>query len=148
MTMGALYRDPVTECQRPDTGTRLPTGQTTTRRSRYADDYESASAAGTAWTRNAAGTQWTFKDAGGTRAAGITKAVVTDKSAGLFRLSVSGKKSDFQIDAGQLPVALVVVLGGADQGAAGQCASIAFNATTGAKPRCTLSGNGNVVNCR
>jgi hypothetical protein len=47
-----------------------------------------------------------------------------------------------------MPVALVVVLGGADQGAAGQCATVAFNAATGTKPRCTLSGTGNVVNCR
>ena len=104
--------------------------------------------AGSAWTRNAAATQWTFKDSGGTLAPGITKAVVTDKSAGLFRVSVTGKRSDFQVAAGDLPVGLVVVLGGADQGAAGQCASIAFNAATGAKPRCTLSGTGNVVTCR
>jgi YVTN family beta-propeller protein len=110
-----------------------------------------ASKGAAGWSLNSKGTQWTFKDNSGTTAGGITKVVVTDASAntpGLFRFSVTGKKADFQVASGQVPVQLFVVLGGPTQDAAGQCGTRAFNPDGGAAPKCKLSTNGNTLSCR
>ena len=99
------------------------------------------------WTLNTAGTQWTYKDTTGSSTGGITKVVVTN-STGLYKFSVSGKKANFQIGTSAAPVGLSVVLGGAAQDTAGQCATVAFNDAGGAKPSCKFLGGNNVLNCR
>jgi hypothetical protein len=105
----------------------------------------------TGWTLNGAGTRWTYKDATGSSTGGITKVVVTNSTAaapGLYKFSVSGKKANFQVGAGAAPIGLSVVLGGAAQDTAGQCATVAFNAAGGPKPSCVFLGGTNVLNCR
>jgi len=103
------------------------------------------------WTLNGAGTQWTYKDTSGSATGGISKAVVTNSTAvmpGLYKFGVTGKKADFQIRATQAPIGLSVVLGGAAQDTAGQCATVAFNDATGSKPSCKFLGGNNVLSCR
>ena len=99
------------------------------------------------WTVNGAGTQWSYKDTTGSSTGGITKVVVTN-NAGLYKFSVSGKKANFQVGTGAAPIGLSVVLGGAAQDTAGQCATVAFNEATGSKPSCKFLGGNNVLTCR
>jgi YVTN family beta-propeller protein len=103
------------------------------------------------WTVNRSGTKWTYKDSSGAATGGITKVVVTNSSSktpGLYKFTITGKKANFQVGTGEVPVELFIVLGGAAQDAAGQCATIAFNDASGAKPRCAFIGGNNVLNCR
>jgi YVTN family beta-propeller protein len=104
------------------------------------------------WSVNGAGTQWIYKDSTGGSTGGITRVVVTNSSTmltpGLYRFSVSGKKAHFQVATGQAPVGLSVVLGGATQDAAGQCATATFNAATGSSPSCNFLGGNNVLSCK
>lgn len=82
------------------------------------------------WRLNGAGTKWTFKDSSGALAGGISKVIVSDRTAnapGLYRFTIVGKTSDFQVAAGEVPVSLLVVFGSAP----GQCATIAFNSDGG-----------------
>jgi YVTN family beta-propeller protein len=99
------------------------------------------------WTLNGTGTRWTYKDRTGSSTGGITKVVVTNRT-GLYKFSVSGKKANFQVGTGEAPIGLAVVLGGAAQDTAGQCATVAFNDAGGAKPSCKFLGGNNVLNCR
>jgi hypothetical protein len=105
---------------------------------------------GVGWTVNKTGTAWTYKDASGTVAGGITKVVIKQSSTtpGLFTFQVTGKKNNFQVTAAQIPVHVLVILGGADQGTAGQCGTRAFNASAGVTPKCKLSANGNSLSCK
>lgn len=110
-----------------------------------------ASKGAAGWAVNASGTIWTYKDTTGTVASGITKVVIKNKSAmtpGLFTFAVTGKKNDFQVTAAEIPVHMLVVLGGADQSTAGQCGTRAFNASSGSTPRCKLAANGNSLSCK
>jgi hypothetical protein len=104
------------------------------------------------WSVNGAGTQWIYKDSTGGSTGGITRVVVTNSSTmltpGLYRFRVSGKKAHFQVATGQAPVGLSVVLGGATQDAAGQCATATFNAATGSSPSCNFLGGNNVLSCK
>ena len=102
-----------------------------------------------AWTFS--GKRWKFRDDSGTLAGGIRRIVVTDQSSrlpGLFRFRVTGTNGDFQVGSGEVPVQTLVVLGGPEQAAIGQCATRAFNADGGPAPACRLSTNGNVLKCR
>jgi YVTN family beta-propeller protein len=98
------------------------------------------------WKVNAAGTRFKFKDRLGFVAGGITKVILIDRSSvapGRFQLKLIGKDSDFQIDPGQEPVQVEVVLGGAAQQAADQCATIAFSAA-----QCDFNASGSTLKCR
>jgi hypothetical protein len=112
-----------------------------------------ASAGGSApgWRVNTAGTRWTFRDKTGTLAGGITKVQVTrvpSASVDVFKIKVTGKGGDFQVDSGEVPVQVELILGGSVQQASGQCATLAFNPNNGARPSCRLSSNGNRLSCR
>ena len=98
------------------------------------------------WTVNSAGTKWTFKDRLGTVADHVIKVTVSDLSSrtpGLYKFKVTGRGGDFQVRPGADPVYVVVLLG-----AAGQCASYAFNGASGPAPLCQFSANGKTLNCR
>jgi len=101
------------------------------------------------WAVNKTHTQWVFNDSTATVAAGITHVVITDKtkkSPGLFRLSVSGKKNNFQIVPANTPVRVAAILGAK----CGQrpCGIGAFNAAGNPKPACNFSRTGSVLSCR
>lgn len=102
------------------------------------------------WSVNDGGNKWTFKDSTGKTAGGVIKVVVAASASrpGVFTFSVTGKKADFQVGANEAPVQLIAVLGGAAQSAAGQCGQSAFNASSGPKPACKFTANGNVLSCR
>ena len=103
------------------------------------------------WTSNRTKTRWTFKDKTGVIAAGITKVIIRDRSSkapSLFSIKVVGKNGDFHVDTALVPVSVTVILGDHDQGSAGQCTALPFNADGGPSPSCKVSGGGSVVNCR
>jgi hypothetical protein len=52
------------------------------------------------------------------------------------------------VGSGEAPLHLFVVLGGAAQDSAGQCATVAFNGAAGPAPSCKFLGVNNVVSCR
>jgi len=96
------------------------------------------------WKVNKSGTRWVFKDRNDVLGLGITKVLVKDRSSktpGLFKVVVKGKDADFQVM--QEDLDLVLTLGGAAQDAAGQCAAVDFNPSTGPDPNCELRGTGN-----
>ncbi len=109
-----------------------------------------AAAGAAGWTVNSRGTGWVFHDASGTVAGGVTSVVIVHPSRApvLYRFTIRGKLSDFQVAAGQAPVRIFVTLGGPAQAAAGQCAAAAFNADGGPKPACGFSASGDVLRCR
>ncbi|HVM97748.1 MAG TPA: hypothetical protein VMT89_15240, partial [Candidatus Acidoferrales bacterium] len=81
---------------------------------------------------------------------GITNVVVRDRSAthpGQFTVSISGRMSDFHIDPSVLPAQLLVVMGGTQQSALGQCATLPFNAADGSRPKCSPGTSGDTVRC-
>jgi sugar lactone lactonase YvrE len=92
------------------------------------------------WKAGASG--FRFKDKTGSLAGGIRKVILADRSS-RFKLKVLGMDADFQIQPGQEPVQVEVVLGGAEQQAAGQCATVAFGPT-----RCGFSSSGNTFSCK
>jgi hypothetical protein len=101
------------------------------------------------WTINGSGTRWKFKDSKDVLGTGITKVTVRDKSsktAGLYQVRLQGKDANFQIGTENLE--LVVILGGAAQAAADQCASRPFNPSTGAAPKCELKSGGRSLKCK
>lgn len=104
------------------------------------------------WMVNRAGTTWTYRDPKGTNAAGITRVVVQHRTPattpGRYRVSITGKGADFRIDPSALPVQMLVVLGGLDQAAIGQCASVAFQPASAPSPSCSAVTNGAVVLCK
>jgi hypothetical protein len=112
-----------------------------------------ASAGGSApgWSVNSSGTRWKFKDRNGSLAGGITKVQITrlhSASTDVFSVKVTGKDGAFQVGSGDLPVQVEVILGGTPQQAAGQCATVVFNPSSGPNPSCTRSSSGNRLSCR
>lgn len=108
-----------------------------------------ASPGGPGWKQN--GTRWTFKDRNGILAGGIKKVILSDLSSitpGLFKLKVIGKDANFQVPAGSEPVQLEVVLGGAAERVAGQCATRAYNTSGGPRPSCETASAGDLLKCR
>ena len=102
---------------------------------------------GALWQANGSGTRWTYRDRDGT-VGGIIKVVLTQQSAGLFRLKVVGRDGNFHLVLSQLPLRLQVVLGGSAQLAADQCAALSFNPSSGPSPRCVMSGSRSAVRCK
>jgi hypothetical protein len=103
---------------------------------------------GPGWTTNKAGTKWTFVDKTGTIAGGITKVKVSQGgTGGLIKFKVIGANADFQIPPAQLPVRLLVILGGYDQAVAKLCATRTFNPALGTAPVCKLNSRGTTVVC-
>jgi hypothetical protein len=102
------------------------------------------------WVVNGKGTRWTYKDTTGSTG-GINKVTVTDstsKTPGLYKFNVTAKKAAFQVATNEAPVQLFVVLGGASQASAGQCATIAFNDANGSKPACSFVAGNGALSCR
>ena len=103
------------------------------------------------WAVMSRSTRWSFRDSTGAVADGITQVLISNLSRhmpGLFSFRVLGRKADFQVAPGQVPVQVVAVMGSAPQAAAGQCAVRAFNPANGAAPKCALNSTGSVVSCR
>ncbi|MBI3784902.1 MAG: hypothetical protein HY270_16035 [Deltaproteobacteria bacterium] len=102
------------------------------------------------WRVNRNRTRWSFHDGQGAAASGVTNVVVRDRSSknpGQFTVNVTGRLSDFRIDPALLPAQLLVVMGGTNQSALGQCASLPFNPAGGSSPKCTATTPGNTVRC-
>jgi DNA-binding beta-propeller fold protein YncE len=102
------------------------------------------------WRVNRSRTRWTFHDSSGGTAAGITSVTVRDRSSahpGQFTVSVTGRMSDFRIDPTLLPAQLLVVMGGTQQSALGQCATLPFNPASGARLKCSAGTTGDSVRC-
>jgi hypothetical protein len=89
--------------------------------------------------------KWNFSDRDHlTGADGIDKGLLRDRSSrtpGLMQFRLKGRNANFQLATTNLE--LVVILGGAAEGAIGQCGRVVF---TGA-PSCTLSSSGNSLRC-
>jgi 6-phosphogluconolactonase (cycloisomerase 2 family) len=104
------------------------------------------------WTVNRAGTTWTYRDAKGSNAAGITRVVVQHRTPattpGRYSVSITGKGSNFRVDPGSLPLQMLVILGGADQAALGQCASLSFQPAPAPSPSCSVASSGATVLCK
>jgi hypothetical protein len=103
------------------------------------------------WKVNAKGDRWDFKDTHGLLAGGVTSVKIIDKSKtfpGLVKVRAKGKLLTLQAAESQVPVALVLVPGGGQQSASGQCATRTFAPPTGVAPRCQLKANGNTLSCR
>ncbi len=102
------------------------------------------------WRVNRSGTRWTFRDRRGEASPGIRSVTVEDRSRispGLYRITLRGRASDFQVPVSALPLRVTVVLGGPQQAGLGQCATRAFNPPSGAAPTCRASGSGETVTC-
>jgi hypothetical protein len=102
------------------------------------------------WKVNLSGTRWGFKDRNGDLVPGIQRVNVTHKvnlAQGIFKVTVSGKNTDFTINPAELPLRLDIVLGGVPQAVAGQCATGLFNPETGDRPRCQTRSSGDRVSC-
>jgi parallel beta-helix repeat protein len=97
---------------------------------------------GAGWKVNNAHTRWTYTDPAGTHG-GITRAVISDRSRktdGLLRWTVVGKVGTATLPAvSQVRTAVVA-------GAPLECASVAWNPPSGARPRCT--GDSAQIVCR
>jgi polyhydroxybutyrate depolymerase len=103
------------------------------------------------WRVNAKGDRWTFSDRSGALAGGITRVVVADVSReapGLFQLAISGAKSDFQLNAADLPARLEIVLGAEPEAAAGRCGEVRLDPDGGTAPSCASSASGATMTCR
>lgn len=97
---------------------------------------------GQAWTVNGAGNKWTYRDRTGA-VAGVTKAIVQDKSAkedGLLLVSVKGKGGTFTLPAPASARTTVVF------GAASECAQSLWNGPGGSRPRC--DGDASRITCK
>jgi len=88
--------------------------------------------AGTAgWSANPIGTVWTFRDGRPGTPSGIKKLTITDRAArapGEVAVKASGRDGTFPVVPGDEPIEAVVVLGGAEDGAAGLCGESHFGA--------------------
>jgi DNA-binding beta-propeller fold protein YncE len=93
--------------------------------------------------------RWKFSDRDQqTSAAGIIKAVVKDRSSrtpGLVRFRIKGKDADFRVGTDNLE--LVVIAGGASEGAAGQCGRVQFAPGGAGAPACLFSSGNTVLRC-
>jgi hypothetical protein len=102
------------------------------------DGFDVTLPGGALWATNSAGTRWTYTDAAGT-VGGITKAVVTDRSAkqdGELQILVKGKGGSILVP-GTSDLRIAVVFGNA-----GECASAAASDTL------SCSGDAGRVRCR
>jgi YVTN family beta-propeller protein len=102
------------------------------------------------WKVNSGNTRWGFKDRNGDLVPGIQRVNVSHKvnlAPGIFKISVSGKNANFTVDPAELPLRLDVVLGGATQAVAGQCASAVFNTELEDRPRCQSRSSGDRITC-
>jgi hypothetical protein len=94
--------------------------------------------------------RWQFRDATGTLAGGISQVSVTmlgGTPANRFKFKIKGKGA-FQVPVTALPLQLVVVFGGDQQLADGQCGRRAFDVDGGSKPRCAATRGGAAITCR
>jgi hypothetical protein len=93
--------------------------------------------------------RWKFSDRDQqTSAAGITKALVKDRSSrtpGLVLFRIKGKDADFQVATDNLE--LMVIAGGATQGTAGQCGRVQFAPGGAGTPACLFSSGNTVLRC-
>ena len=93
--------------------------------------------------------RWKFTDRDGvTGAGGIIKALVKDRGSrtpGLVLFRINGRSADFQIATDNLE--LVVIAGGAAQGAAGQCGRVQFAPGGSGDPSCLFSAGNSVLRC-
>lgn len=100
------------------------------------------------WTAARNGRRWTYKDRLGSSSGGVTKIVVRrELSSDVYHVSVRAKNDAFQVPLAGLPVSVVVVLGGPEEGDGGICAEKAFNPDGGADPSCRALGSGSTVVC-
>jgi len=101
---------------------------------------------GPGWSSNSKGTTFTFKDRSGTNG-GITKVVLRDRSSrepGLATISVTGKKSVFQVAREDAPLRVVFAV----DATAEQCAEIDYRVVAPSTPRCTVSADASKVQCK
>jgi DNA-binding beta-propeller fold protein YncE len=93
--------------------------------------------------------RWKFTDREhATSAGGIIRARVKDRGSrapGLVSFRIRGKDADFQLATDALD--LVVIAGGAAQGAAGQCGRVQFAPGGAGEPACLFSSGNTVLRC-
>lgn len=94
------------------------------------------------WKVNSAHTHWVFHDSDGTVAPGIIRVTIatSPNTPELFKVNVVGKNGQFHMLPTQIPVQLIIVLGGDAQGIAGQCGTFAFNQAFEPPPMCQFVG--------
>jgi hypothetical protein len=98
------------------------------------------------WVRNKKGTTWSYTDKSGAPVQGIAKIKLTSQSkrvANGVKVLVVGKKSTYPIAAGDEPVRVALVLGGAEALAARVCGEGAFAAS-----ECAFNAAGNALACK
>jgi hypothetical protein len=100
------------------------------------------------WQVNLGRTRWVYTDLSASAAPGVKRIVVARRGTDGYRFSVFGRDADFQIKPGRPPIRLLVVLGGSDQTALGQCGGATFHPETGPRPRCKFTRNAAVLTCR
>jgi hypothetical protein len=87
---------------------------------------------------------WQYRNRTGLQ--GLIKLTVKRYSAsGLLTVSAIGKRGDFPVSAGQLPLRFTIVVEG-PIGDDGQCGEATFISPT--VPRCVLSASGTTLKCR
>jgi len=100
------------------------------------------------WIENRARTRATYKDRFAA-ASDVFKIVLRESTAspGTYKFTLNGKNGDFQVSPTALPLSVVVVPGGPEEGAAGLCGAHTFNPDGGARPSCRASGTGATISC-
>jgi len=99
---------------------------------------------GVAWSTNNKGNVWKYKDKAGTTN-GISKIQVKDrsnKSTNQVLFKVNAKDGTFPVLAGDEPVQLTIVLGGAASSSNGECGETVFSAGD-----CGFNGSGKTLKC-
>jgi hypothetical protein len=84
---------------------------------------------GPGWIANSTGSKFVFKDKrpGGTGS--ITKVTVQHVGGAFAKVNLTAKDGTYPVTAADLPLTMIVVLGGTAAGAAGECGELAFVAT-------------------
>jgi uncharacterized delta-60 repeat protein len=98
------------------------------------------------WRTNSAHSTWTFTDATGTPVNGVTGMTITDesrKAPGQVGVRVKGNGGTYPAVLSDIPVQVVVVLGGAAASAAGECGQSEFDTT-----ECHLASRGSALICK
>ncbi len=104
--------------------------------------------AGSNWiVRTGAVVVFLYRDPTGTLAPGITRASLSTSDGQKFRFSVTGRNSDFRVRPDQLPLRVIVVLGGRAAGQAGKCGSVQFDSPE-TRASCSMSLLGSTLLCR
>jgi hypothetical protein len=100
------------------------------------------------WTVNRARTRWVYRDRL-QRASRVIRAVVARKPGpeSRYRFRAVGRDGDFTVPLSRLPLSLVVVLGGPEEGETGLCGAADFNPSGGPRPSCRASASGATVAC-